>query len=193
MTRYGDFGRDHPIHLGRFFDLQRRAKSVGTDLSFDLEGFRRFVSIIGPIPSSMLRPSVGRCNHSLGYVEGNYEWQEFEENCRESAVRGHLGGALVGDALERIKASKTGVALEPRSDETKKKISDALLGHKAPALADLNKSRAGKSSDSDHKDKISRGVKGYFEGLDPELVTDMMKFRAMRRTVKWDRYFSRWV
>jgi hypothetical protein len=44
------------------------------------EGFAAFLKEMGPIPDCMLRPSVGRKDHDLGYIAGNIEWEEFKHN-----------------------------------------------------------------------------------------------------------------
>jgi hypothetical protein len=94
-------GRDERTYR-TFRSMIRRAKDYGLNCEFKLgkEGYDKFANIIGPIPSEMLKPTVGRYDHSLGYVfdnearRWNFRWQEFNENAKESAPRaGKAGGS----------------------------------------------------------------------------------------------------
>jgi hypothetical protein len=38
----------------------------------------------------MIKPTVGRIDHSKGYVLDNIKWEEYSENCRENALRNHV-------------------------------------------------------------------------------------------------------
>jgi len=54
---------------------------------YTLKGFLAWVEHIGPIPDGMHIPSVGRKDHSKGYVKGNFEWQSMADNVAERNVR----------------------------------------------------------------------------------------------------------
>jgi hypothetical protein len=58
----------------------------------------------------MKKPTVGRKDHSRGYVSGNYEWQEFGENVREANSRNYTNGTgkFSDDALRTMAMTKTG-------------------------------------------------------------------------------------
>lgn len=84
---YGDLPDLYPVHWDRFCYMQLRARHFGTDFSDDQSGFMLFIEEIGPVPEGMMKPTVGRKDHSKGYIFGNFEWQEQVENSRESAYR----------------------------------------------------------------------------------------------------------
>lgn len=60
---------------------------VGSDFKRCYEDFRDFVAELGPLPKNMARPSIGRKDHSKGYIRGNFAWQEMSENTSESILR----------------------------------------------------------------------------------------------------------
>jgi hypothetical protein len=52
-----------------------------------LTGFCQFVRHLGMVPPDMKNPSLGRKDHSKGYIFGNFAWQEWEENKAEARAR----------------------------------------------------------------------------------------------------------
>jgi hypothetical protein len=72
-----------------------RAKKWGLPCKYvrGLESFNIFLKDIGPVPEGMVKPTVGRLDHSKGYVFDiennrlNFEWQPKEDNIREGAIR----------------------------------------------------------------------------------------------------------
>jgi hypothetical protein len=77
----------------RFRNKLADAKAKGIPFDFNLteEDCERFYLLIGPIPEDMVKPTIGRKDHSKGYiVEGgipNFEWQEQSDNSREGMLR----------------------------------------------------------------------------------------------------------
>lgn len=90
---YSFLGKEYPIHLAHLKGVIGRCKSgyCDTDLTPDEKGLQQFVKEIGPVPSELLangvRRTVGRKDHSKGYVSGNYEWQSQSQNSKEMAER----------------------------------------------------------------------------------------------------------
>jgi hypothetical protein len=88
---YGVWRTRFPIHFRSFSGMHNRARkldrTVAPEFSRTLEGFRQFVDYMGPVPSGMIRPSVGRKDHAQGYVRGNFRWQSYVENSSEAANR----------------------------------------------------------------------------------------------------------
>ncbi len=70
----------------------RVSAKCGSDFERTQKDFERFLTIMGPIPKGMVKPTVGRLDHSLGYVydvrrcRWNFEWQSRSNNGREGAV-----------------------------------------------------------------------------------------------------------
>ena len=83
------YEQGYQIHLSRFRNMQWRVKieSLVCDFPYNPEGFIAFIDYIGPIPTTMIKPSVGRYNHKLGYIVDNFRWQELSENLYEAAQR----------------------------------------------------------------------------------------------------------
>jgi len=81
--------------------MDRAQDCNGTSYARDASGFLEFVEDIGPYPQGMTWPTVGRKDHSLGYVPGNFAWQEMADNSRENIVRIGVGspGAGTGRTL----------------------------------------------------------------------------------------------
>lgn len=90
---YGVLGRTYSHHFKCFKNMHSRVKrnSLEVDFSLDGEGLVDFIRYIGDIPAGMVKPTVGRQDHSLGYVRGNFAWQEHDENSGESNTRGTRG------------------------------------------------------------------------------------------------------
>lgn len=85
MSRFSELRRTYPQHARAFFNRFRSGLPV--DFTCDADGFLKFITEIGPYPTNMVRPSVGRINHELGYVTGNYHWEELSENSAEGTSR----------------------------------------------------------------------------------------------------------
>lgn len=73
--------------------------------SFCKEDFDRWMGIIGLIPEGMRCPSVGRYDHTKGYIfdvemnRWNFRWEEYDENTAEAAQR--RGSASVVAQVEK--------------------------------------------------------------------------------------------
>lgn len=87
--KYGGLSRIYNIHIDRFRGMLRRAKKLGLKCDFEDNdrGHVNFIYYIGDIPEGMVRPSVGRFDHTKGYVVGNFRWQEYDENKSEGSSR----------------------------------------------------------------------------------------------------------
>jgi hypothetical protein len=83
----------HPYY-GYFANMIKRGNRLGRDFSLGEEDFNKWLGIIGLIPEDMSRPSVGRVDHSKGYVfdqekgRWNFRWQELSDNHSEGGTRG---------------------------------------------------------------------------------------------------------
>jgi hypothetical protein len=79
----------------------QRGKDVGCDFELEEENFYLWTEVIGPVPPAMECPSVGRYDHSKGYVfdhennRWNFRWEEWRDNNLEGAARGREA-ALAG-------------------------------------------------------------------------------------------------
>lgn len=62
-----------------------------TDFSNSRQGLRELVEYLGEVPDDMEVPSVGREDHSKGYIRGNFGWQELSENLADGAMRSPIG------------------------------------------------------------------------------------------------------
>lgn len=61
-------------------DRVRDGKCPSIQWSRDRLGYLQFCAEIGPRPEGMLKPSVGRIDHSRGYEAGNVQWEEHKFN-----------------------------------------------------------------------------------------------------------------
>jgi hypothetical protein len=86
---YGILGKDYPNHLSSFKGMRARTDASGLPCDFEhsANGFIDFLVYLGDIPEGMGRPSIGRLDHSKGYVRGNFRWESFSENSAESGRR----------------------------------------------------------------------------------------------------------
>jgi hypothetical protein len=95
MSKYKGLAWKHPWHYQRFISMVARVKQtgVGCDFKKTYEDFKLFIEVMGPIPSDMDTPSVGRIDHSKGYVfdtennRWNFAWQSMSDNAAESIRR----------------------------------------------------------------------------------------------------------
>ncbi|WP_321471067.1 hypothetical protein [uncultured Paludibaculum sp.] len=101
--------------------LQRARKwQLAIDYTDTPLGFWRFVADIGLVPDGIVKPSVGRKDHALGYIAGNFEWQELSENDRESAYRVKPWEYVTEDSHHKRAASNTG---QKRTEEQRARMS----------------------------------------------------------------------
>jgi hypothetical protein len=98
------FGIDHRIVL--FFRWARWRAKKGKCPSFfwpqTRDGVLAFLAELGPIPDGMIRPSVGRRDHSKGYEPGNVQWEEFNHNSRKRFANQDRF-KKIDEELERLK------------------------------------------------------------------------------------------
>lgn len=133
--RFAELRQQYPIHHGHFKNLQERVKQKGleTDLTNDRDGLLKFIGEIGTVPKNLKCPSVGRKEHSKGYITGNYGWQERSENVREMNYRTNSG-------------PRTGAAIRGRRQ------TESHIRNKARAMQGSKRSQA-------QRKRISQGVK----------------------------------
>jgi hypothetical protein len=78
---------------------QARKGTIDCEFTWGLEQFNKWLEAIGPIPEGMKKPTVGRYDHSKGYVfdtennRWNFRWQERSENSREAGLTSGWGAA----------------------------------------------------------------------------------------------------
>jgi hypothetical protein len=86
-------GKEHPYYGSFYRHMIKRAKKLGLSCDFitTIESFNIWFKAIGLIPEGMEHPTVGRKDHSKGYViengEPNFAWQEKSDNSREMSLR----------------------------------------------------------------------------------------------------------
>jgi hypothetical protein len=84
-----------------FGSMVNRARKglIDCDFSWGLNEFNRWLEVMGPIPENMKKPTVGRHDHSKGYIydkensRWNFRWQERSENSREAGLTSGWGAA----------------------------------------------------------------------------------------------------
>jgi hypothetical protein len=84
-----------------FASMVNRARkgTLNGDFAWGLNQFNRWLEVIGTIPEGMKKPTVGRYDHSKGYVfdtdnnRWNFRWQERSENSRETGLTSGWGAA----------------------------------------------------------------------------------------------------
>lgn len=93
LPYYHGLNKQYPIHFSSFSRMHGRIWEfkLTTDFPRTYQGFKDFVEYLGDVPVGMIRPSVGRKDHSLGYVRGNFGWQERSINSSECAFRSQSG------------------------------------------------------------------------------------------------------
>jgi hypothetical protein len=101
-SKYTCNSDDYPIHYDRFDSMIQRARTLGYECEFEYtdESFSTFIQVIGPVPTDMDKPTVGRYDHAKGYVfdkeldRWNFRWQSKFDNTGEMARRtNHTHGA----------------------------------------------------------------------------------------------------
>lgn len=89
LPYYGKLRKEFPTHFTSFAKIHYRTKLSGLACDFPrtVEGFIEFLLYIGDVPDDQLWPTVGRFDHSKGYICGNFAWQDQDENSGESVAR----------------------------------------------------------------------------------------------------------
>jgi hypothetical protein len=91
LPYYGDYRFEYPIHHAALAHIHQHQSykdgNIDKDFSRDFKGLIKLINYLGAIPDNIKNPSVGRIDHSLGYLKGNFAWQELLDNCRESGNR----------------------------------------------------------------------------------------------------------
>lgn len=92
---YHELNKQYPTHWSSFFGMHQRINQFKLDTDFprNYQGFKDFITYLGDVPVGMIKPTVGRKDHSLGYIRGNFAWQEHSENMAEVGSR--IGSANV--------------------------------------------------------------------------------------------------
>ena len=76
----------HWIHF-KFMHKRIKKGNLETDFPRNPKGFIAFIRYIGNPPKDMEWPTVGRGDHSKGYIRNNFAWQEGVENMTEGSHR----------------------------------------------------------------------------------------------------------
>jgi len=86
---YGGLKIEFPYHWNSFKSMQRRSslKSYECDFTYDVDGFIDFILYLGAVPFSIKIPTIGRLDHSKGYIKGNFKWEEQYDNYSEAGTR----------------------------------------------------------------------------------------------------------
>jgi hypothetical protein len=81
----------YPIEVRAFKGLTARAARGYTTTIWPrtTEGFYAFLATVGHAPK-MVKPSIGRIDHTKGYEPGNCLWQEHYENCIDGCYTAHV-------------------------------------------------------------------------------------------------------
>lgn len=105
LPYYRGLNKQYPIHFASFSNMHNRCKWYGlvTDFPRDYQGFQDFIVYLGDVPIGMKRPTVGRKDHSLGYIKSNFEWQEFADNIEEMTTRFNCQEARIKNTSSKIK------------------------------------------------------------------------------------------
>ena len=136
MNRWGEFLHLDKYALKYFQWMQARSKKGWCSCSFsnDRQGYIDFCREMGPIPDSMIKPSVGRKDHTLGYQDGNIAWQEFVENCKQTnRQKISANSKLVSERLWKDKDWSEERRLFLRSESKKEKQSEFMKGKRHAA------------------------------------------------------------
>lgn len=86
LPYYGYLKSEYPQHFSSFSRMHARTLVSGKDCDFprNAEGFISFLLYLGDIPEGMISPTLGRKDHSKGYVIGNFAWEERSLNCSKA-------------------------------------------------------------------------------------------------------------
>lgn len=89
LPYYGKLRSKFPIHFTSFVDMHYRHKIKGVEISEtfsrDTDGFINFLLYLGDLNTEY--DTLGRIDHSKGYIEGNFKWEPYWENYSEAALR----------------------------------------------------------------------------------------------------------
>lgn len=89
LPYYGRLRSKYKDHFISFINMHKRSKmyniEISKNFSRDAEGFINFLLYLGDLQTDT--DSLGRQDHTKGYIEGNFRWQPLEENCKESGDR----------------------------------------------------------------------------------------------------------
>lgn len=89
LPYYGKLRSKFPIHFSSFTHMYARHKTKGVEISEtfsrDVDGFINFLLYIGDLNTEY--DTLGRIDHSKGYIEGNFKWEPYWENYSEAALR----------------------------------------------------------------------------------------------------------
>lgn len=112
-----------------FADYKTVSKRVTRQLSGieTLLGSMLLLKRLGKVPKNMKKPTVGRKDHSKGYIPGNIMWQEWLENCahddpysNEKLSKALKGRSYSKETLYKMSIAKIG---KKHTEETKQKMS----------------------------------------------------------------------
>lgn len=84
--------KQYPREVIKFRAMLDRAHQGYCDTSWKrtTKSFWSFLKAVGPIPKHMKDPSLGRKDHSKGYLPGNVKWQDRRENNGEPWSRAEV-------------------------------------------------------------------------------------------------------
>ncbi len=87
LPYYGVLKKIFNYHWASFMNMHQRPTHVDPKYDRNRDGFINFIVDISEVPPDMMRPSIGRIDHNLGYIPGNFMWQEFSDNARDGGKR----------------------------------------------------------------------------------------------------------
>jgi hypothetical protein len=116
--------RRYPAHWMSFTRMHQRVRDGYVSTIWwprTDEGFIDFMLYVGKVPRGMVRPSIGRKNHSKGYAPNNCGWQALGDNVAEVGRRNR------GRKLTKAHKQKVSMALSGRefTREHREKLSMA--------------------------------------------------------------------
>lgn len=89
LPYYGRLRSEYKDHFTSFLCMHNRCMreniEISKNFSRDAEGFINFLLYLGDLQTDT--DSLGRRDHTKGYIEGNFRWQPLEENSKESGIR----------------------------------------------------------------------------------------------------------
>lgn len=86
LPYYGKYKKEYSYHFNAFCGMHKR-NAVDDAFSRNFGGFMRLIEYLGPVPIGIKMPSVGRINHKIGYIKGNFAWQELLDNLSDVGKR----------------------------------------------------------------------------------------------------------